>query len=122
VGGSTPTDRLAHQDLCFGCGLSNAFGLHLEAQCDGRSSIVGRFFVKQDHQAPEGRGAHPGVLAAVLLEAVALAGGSTATAHLELTGPAPVGTFVRVEATAEDAVARDDDTGEEIARARCPRT
>jgi hypothetical protein len=112
--------RPAHHDLCFGCGLSNPFGLQLEAQRDDGAAIVGRFFVKQDHQGPA-RGAHPGVLAAALLEAVALAGGAPATVQLELgEGPA-VGTFVRVEASAEHAVARDDSTGKEVARATCPR-
>jgi hypothetical protein len=114
--------RPAHHDLCFGCGLSNPFGLQLEAQReDGRDdAVVGRFFVKQDHQGPS-RGAHPGVLAAALLEAVSLAGGAPASVRLELgEGPA-VGTFVRVEASAEHAVARDDSTGEEVARATCPR-
>ncbi len=115
------TGRLAHHDLCFGCGLSNPFGLQLEAQRDGARSIVGRFFVKQDHQGPDG-GVHPGVLAAALLEAIALAGGSCAGAQLQLGTSPAVGTFVRVEASPQFAVACDDSTGEEVARARCPTT
>ena len=111
--------RPEHHDLCFGCGLSNPFGLQLDAQHDG-AAIVGRFFVKQDHQGPS-RGAHPGVLAAALLEAVALAGGAPRSVQLELGDGPAVGTFVRVEASAEHAVARDDSTGEEVARATCLR-
>jgi acyl-coenzyme A thioesterase PaaI-like protein len=113
--------RLAHQDLCFGCGLSNPFGLHLDARSADAESIAGRFFVKQDHQGPDGT-VHPGILAAVLLEAVSLAGGRADAARLELPGSPPVGTFVAVEASVDQAVARDERTGEEVARARCPRT
>jgi hypothetical protein len=114
--------RLGHQDLCFGCGPINPFGLQLEAQQDGARSIVGRFFVKQGLQGPGGAGAHPGVLAAALLEGVALAGGEPLTARLDVIAGAPVGTFVRVEATPDGAVARDDQTGEEVARITCPTT
>jgi hypothetical protein len=112
---------ITHHELCFGCGQANLFGLQLEVDARDDGSVAGRFFVKQDHQGPS-RGAHPGVLAAALPEAVALAGGAPASVRLELgEGPA-VGTFVRVEASAEHAVARDDSTGEEVARATCPRT
>lgn len=115
------TARLAHQDLCFGCGLSNPFGLQLDARREGRESIVGRFFVKQDHQGPGGT-AHAGVLAAALLEAVTLAGGDPAAVGFELDTRPAIGAFVRVEASPHDAVARDEQTGEEVARARCRRT
>jgi hypothetical protein len=114
--------RLVHRDLCFGCGPINPFGLQLEAQQDGAHSIVGRFFVKQGLQGPGGDDAHPGVLAAALLEGVALAGGNPRTAQLDVATGAPVGTFVRVEATPDGAVARDDQTGEEVARVTCPTT
>ena len=90
---------MTHGDLCFGCGQANLFGLQLEG---------GRFFVKQDHQGPDG-GAHLGILAAALLEAMALAGGDPRTARIELTGRAPVGEFVEVDATASEATARCGD-------------
>ena len=43
-----------HHDLCFGCGLANVFGLHLELERTGGGGLSGRFFVKQDHQGPDG--------------------------------------------------------------------
>ena len=89
-----------HHDLCFGCGLANVFGLHLED---------GRFFVKQDHQGPDGR-AHPGVIAAALVEALTLAEGA-APERLEVSFEAmpAVGTFVSVDAQGGGAEARDDE-------------
>jgi hypothetical protein len=89
-----------HHDLCFGCGTANVFGLHIED---------GRFFVKQDHQGPDG-GAHPGVIAAALVEALTLAEGS-APARVEVsfeTMPA-VGTFVSLSARSGGAEVRDAD-------------
>jgi acyl-coenzyme A thioesterase PaaI-like protein len=78
----------AHHDGCFGCGQANLFGLQLEG---------GRFFVKQDHQGPQGQ-AHGGILAAALQEAMELAAGSSvARLEVRLLRPAPVGTFVDVE-------------------------
>jgi acyl-coenzyme A thioesterase PaaI-like protein len=96
-------ERLAHHDLCFGCGLANPFGLNLEAHASGDGAVAGRFFVKQDHQGPPGQ-AHGGIVAAALDEAMALAalnaGGVHVTARLEvdLRAPAAVGTFVLVDA------------------------
>jgi acyl-coenzyme A thioesterase PaaI-like protein len=101
-------EPLRHHDLCFGCGQGNLFGLQLELTRIG-DGVGGRFFVKQDHQGPDGN-AHPGVLAAALEEALSLAGTSAAgRMELELVAPAPVGTFVRVSADAEraDAVGED---------------
>jgi hypothetical protein len=99
-----------HHDLCFGCGQANVFGLHLED---------GRFFVKQDHQGPDGR-AHPAVVAAALLEAIMLAAGaSEPPARLEVsfeTMPA-VGTFVSLSAQ-PDAAEAVDDTGARVASAK----
>jgi len=98
--------RLLHHDLCFGCGPANLFGLQLELEPSPDGGVDGRFFVKQDHQGPPGY-AHGGVLAAALDEAMALVlraeGTSALTARLEvdLFAPAPVGTFVRVEAGLE---------------------
>jgi hypothetical protein len=50
-------DAIRHHDLCFGCGQANPFGLQLELEPDGRGSLDGRFFVKQDHQGPPDQGA-----------------------------------------------------------------
>jgi acyl-coenzyme A thioesterase PaaI-like protein len=97
---------LTHHDLCFGCGQANLFGLQLEQ---------GRFFVKQDHQGPEGV-AHPGIVVTALLDAMSLAGGDPGSAQIELLGHAPVGEFVYIEATAERATASCD--GEVIAECR----
>jgi hypothetical protein len=110
------TERLGHHDLCFGCGLANVFGLHLELErAPAGDGVAGRFFVKQDHQGPPGE-AHPGVVAAALQEALALAAGAH-PAHVEIEhlGRAPIGTFVAVSA----AGGRAEATGEQgpVARA-----
>jgi acyl-coenzyme A thioesterase PaaI-like protein len=102
---------LAHHELCFGCGAANVFGLHLELERTGEGGLSGRFFVKQDHQGPDGS-AHAGVLAAALTEALSLAAGSPPTSiGVDVLGTARVGTFVRVETDAEGsrAVASGDD-------------
>ncbi len=65
--------------------------------------MAGRFFVKQDHQGPPGY-AHGGVIATALDEAMALLlhgqGTYALTGNLEvdLKAPAPVGSFIEVEA------------------------
>jgi hypothetical protein len=84
-----------HGDLCFGCGAANLFGLQLELErLDG--GVTGRFFVKQDHQGPDGA-AHPGVMTAALEEAMAqTAGRLPERIDLTLRGGAPVGSFVQV--------------------------
>ena len=97
---------MSHHDLCFGCGQANLFGLQLEN---------GRFFVKQDHQGPDGT-LHPGLLTTALVEAVLLAGGEVASVAVDVKGTVPVGEFVEIEATAASAVARCG--GEVVAEAR----
>ena len=99
---------LAHHELCFGCGNANLFGLQMELEpADGQpGAVTGRFFLKQDHQGPPGH-AHGGILASALDEAMAIAlhaqGIHALTRRLEvdLLAPAPVGTFLRVEAAVE---------------------
>jgi acyl-coenzyme A thioesterase PaaI-like protein len=108
-------DRAAHHDLCFGCGQANLFGLQLEL-VRSAGGVEGRFFVKQDHQGPEGF-AHAGVLTAALEEAIALAAGRRPTRlSVELVAPAPVGAFVRVSAQPGRAEAIDEH-GRVLARA-----
>jgi acyl-coenzyme A thioesterase PaaI-like protein len=103
--------RIRHHDLCFGCGQANLFGLQLEVERRPEGGVVGRFFVKQDHQGPPGY-AHGGVLATALDEAMSLLlhgqGTFALTGQLEvkLEAPAPVGTFVEVEADVERAEGR----------------
>jgi acyl-coenzyme A thioesterase PaaI-like protein len=97
--------RIAHHDLCFGCGLANPFGLQLELEAGEDGELHGRFFVKQDHQGPPGF-AHGGVLASALDEAMALAVHREALAYsvrleLDLRELAPVGTYVHVSARVE---------------------
>jgi acyl-coenzyme A thioesterase PaaI-like protein len=83
------------------------------------SGASGRFFVKQDHQGPPGV-AHGGIVAAALDEAMALAvhadGTSARTVRfeLDLRAPAPIGTFVRLEARIER---REENAIETSARA-----
>ncbi len=123
--------RVSHHELCFGCGQANLFGLQLELERRPEGGVEGRFFVKQDHQGPPGF-AHGGVIAAALDEAMSLVlhgqGTLALTGRLEveLRGPAPVGSFVRVEADVErvegrrlHVVARAlGEAGEELASAR----
>jgi acyl-coenzyme A thioesterase PaaI-like protein len=93
---------LVHQDLCFGCGQTNLFGLLLEVEQVDKGRVAGRCFIKQDHQGPDRRFAHQGVIAAALCEAMALACGPRARAvglDVELAADAPVGAFLDVEAT-----------------------
>jgi hypothetical protein len=120
-------DERRHDDLCFGCGQANLFGLQLEwERIEG--GVAGRFFVKQDHQGPgaeahPGGVAHPGVLTAALEEAMTLAAGTRPRrAELSLGAvPAPVGTFVAVVAWLEDdgtvAAAASGERGEMLAEA-----
>jgi hypothetical protein len=112
--------RAAHHELCFGCGLANVFGLSLEAQLDDQGVVRGRFFVKQDHQGADGS-AHPGILAAALLEGIQLAqvdGPSPALrVALDVRGTAAVGSFLDLEATAERATLRGEH-GDVVASAR----
>ena len=95
-----------HHELCFGCGQANLFGLQLELEAREDGLVAGRFYVKQDHQGPPGY-AHGGVIATALDEAMALllhgAGEMALTTGLDvrLRAPAPVGTFVDVEARVE---------------------
>ena len=104
------SDRIAHHDLCFGCGLANPFGLQLELHDAEDGALHGRFFVKQDHQGPPGF-AHGGVLASALDEAMALAVQREALAYtvelqLRIRAPAPVGTYVEVSARIERSEGR----------------
>jgi len=104
-------ERLRHHDLCFGCGQANLFGLQLELERRPEGGVAGRFFVKQDHQGPPGY-AHGGVMAAALDEAMSLVlhdqGTHALTGHLEieLRAPAPVGSFVELEADVESVEGR----------------
>ncbi len=108
---------LLHHDLCFGCGRTNLFGLlaELEEAADGR--VLGRCFIKQDHQGPDQGNAHPGVIVAALVEAMSLAGGKAArTLHVEFEAAAPIGGFLELEASRESAIASVH--GQTVARAR----
>jgi acyl-coenzyme A thioesterase PaaI-like protein len=103
--------RIVHHDLCFGCGHANLFGLQLELERRPGGGVEGQFFVKQDHQGPPGY-VHGGVLATALDEAMALllvadeTFALTGRLEVDLLAPAPVGTFVRVEATLESTEGR----------------
>jgi hypothetical protein len=110
--------NVTHHDLCFGCGQANLFGLQIELERRDDGTVAGRFFLKQDHQGPDGS-AHPGILGAALQEALAHARGETAAAvALEVLAAAPVGVFVELEATPELATVRLADDGNVVARGR----
>jgi acyl-coenzyme A thioesterase PaaI-like protein len=124
-------ERISHHDLCFGCGQANLFGLQLEVRRRSEGGVDGRFFVKQDHQGPPGF-AHGGVIAAALDEAMSLVlhgqgtYAVTGQFEIELRTPAPVGSFVRIEADVERVEGRRlhlvarafGDDGAEVAAAR----
>ena len=92
---------LVHHELCFGCGRVNLFGLLLEVRDVAPGTVAGRCFLKQDHQGADRGSAPEGVVAAALVEALALACGLAARAlsvEVTLAGPAPVGAFLDLEA------------------------
>ena len=94
---------LVHHDLCFGCGRTNLFGVLLEVHELEAGVLGGRCFIKQDHQGAERGVAHEGVVTAALSDAMALACGRDARPRrieVELIGPAPVGSFIQIEARA----------------------
>jgi hypothetical protein len=110
-------EPLIHHDLCFGCGRANLFGLLAELRPTAGGGVAGRCFLKQDHQGPERGVAHPGIVAAALVEAMALAGGDGLRGiEIEFEAPAPVGTFLELEASRDAATARAG--GQLVARAR----
>jgi acyl-coenzyme A thioesterase PaaI-like protein len=95
---------LVHHEHCFGCGQVNLFGLLLEVDEVRPGAVAGRCFIKQDHQGPDRGRAHDGVVAAALLDAMALACGPLArvsTFEIVVSEPAPVGAFLEVEARIE---------------------
>jgi hypothetical protein len=109
---------LVHHELCFGCGRVNLFGLLLEVESAGADAVAGRCFLKQDHQGPDRGEAHPGIVGAALVEAMALACGVEArpvSFEIALSAPASVGAFLEVEARVER---RDGLTADATASAR----
>jgi hypothetical protein len=96
---------LVHHELCFGCGATNLFGLLLEAERQPDGSVVGRCFIKQDHQGALRGFAHDGIVAAALHEVMALTCGPGARAHavtVGFVGAAPVGEFLHVQGAIEE--------------------
>ncbi len=119
---------LVHHELCFGCGQTNLFGLLLEIERTDGATVKGRCFIKQDHQGPDRKHAHEGIVATALGEAMALVTGPNATAQaltVGFIGKAPIGAFLEIEAKVEgldEAIATvtasvSGETGE-VARAR----
>jgi acyl-coenzyme A thioesterase PaaI-like protein len=109
---------LVHHELCFGCGRVNLFGLLLELEPAGPDAVAGRGFLKQDHQGADRRQAHEGVVAAALLDAMALACGPDARVtglEISYSEPAPVGVFLDIEARVER---RDGPSADASATAR----
>jgi acyl-coenzyme A thioesterase PaaI-like protein len=109
---------LVHHELCFGCGRTNLFGLLLEVDEVAPGTVAGRCFIKQDHQGASRGYAHEGVVAAALLDAMALACGPDAkvtAVDVSYIASAPVGAFVEIEASVEW---RDGSTADATATAR----
>ena len=100
---------LRHQEVCFGCGRANLFGLLLELQETAPGVLSGRCFIKQDHQGPIPGHAHPGILATALIEAMTLAAGAEFRLEevvLELEAQASVGTFLTLRAELDSTTVR----------------
>jgi acyl-coenzyme A thioesterase PaaI-like protein len=119
---------LVHDELCFGCGRANLFGLMLELDETGPGIVNGRGFIKQDHRGPQRGGAHQGIVAAALTEAMALACGLEAVPLAVTVGfidTAAVGEFLELSAGVEqrtddgiDVTASARSEGRLVARAR----
>ena len=108
---------LIHHELCFGCGRTNLFGLLAELEPAGEGRVSGRCFIKQDHQGPARGLAHPGVVAAALLEAISLAANQEPRGiELHFDADASVGEFLDLEADRETATASSG--GRRVASAR----
>jgi hypothetical protein len=86
--------------------------------------VNGRCFIKQDHQGADPGVAHEGILAAALSDAMALAHGADARPAwlvVELSGQAPVGAFIDVQARVEHTTGTSATAsvgGQVVARAR----
>jgi hypothetical protein len=109
---------LVHHELCFGCGRVNLFGLLLELEPTDRDAAAGRGFLKQDHQGADRGDAHEGVVAAALLDAMALVCGPDARVtalEISYSEPAPVGAYLEIEARVER---RDGPSADASATAR----
>ncbi|MEO3975656.1 PaaI family thioesterase [Streptomyces sp. CAU 1734] len=97
----------SHYDHCFGCGVGQPHGLHLQARAGDGVSITAEFTVKPAHQGAPGL-AHGGVLATALDETLGslnwLLRVIAVTGRLEtdFLRPVPVDTvlFLRAEVTA----------------------
>jgi acyl-coenzyme A thioesterase PaaI-like protein len=103
---------LVHDELCFGCGRANLFGLMLELEETSPGVVSGRAFIKQDHRGPVPGVAHPGIVGTALAEAMALACGLTATPLAVTVGfvdRAAVGAFLELSAAVETRTAEGID-------------
>ncbi len=99
---------LVHDELCFGCGPANLFGLMLEMVETGPGIVDGRGFIKQDHRGATRGAAHQGIVAAALGEAMALACGLAAipvAVTVAFLGTAAVGEFLELSAGVEQRTA-----------------
>lgn len=95
---------LVHDELCFGCGRANLFGVMLEMDEISPGTVSGRGFIKQDHRGATRGEAHQGIVAAAMAEAMSLAGGLSArplAITVAFIHPAAVGAFLELEAEIE---------------------
>lgn len=95
-----PDDSPRH--LCYGCGVRNPEGLHIEFEVEGRR-VTGRFTARETHVGYPGV-AHGGIAASVLDEAMGwamyAAGAWAMTARMEVKyrRPLPLGEGLTVSA------------------------
>lgn len=96
---------LVHHELCFGCGRTNLFGLLAELERPREGLVMGRCFIKQDHQGVQPGIAHDGIVAAALSEAMSFACGTQMRAtsfELAIGGALAIGTYLELEAQVLD--------------------
>jgi uncharacterized protein (TIGR00369 family) len=105
-GNSKPLAPLAHtaQNNCFGCGLVNPMGLHLNFAQEPDGSVVCNTQVSNNYEGPPGC-LHGGIIATLLDEAMSKANRArgvvamTRKMDVEYLRPVPSGQPIRIESS-----------------------
>jgi len=92
------------QNRCFGCGVANSFGLHLEFGMASDGSVVSHAQISDQYEGPPGY-LHGGIIATLLDEAMSKANRArgvvamTRQMQVEYLRPVPSGKPIRIEAS-----------------------
>ncbi len=101
----------SHYDQCFGCGESQAHGLHLVTRAGEGVSVTAEFTVRPAHQGAPGL-AHGGVLVSALDETLGSLNwllrivAVTGRLETEFVRPVPVGTTLHLQARCDGVAGR----------------